>query len=156
MNPTLLPKKWLLATALLCVIACAPGDPPPSPRPSPPPAPVPSPPAIETPPAPAPPVVETPPAPKPVRRKKYPVLYLEPDHFPEAPPELRQGLTEHGCRIPQTYDAEMAGLEYEPEFEQTPEPPPIFLEGLEDGLAGKGSSIRYWHNCQWITLQGGD
>ena len=32
------------------------------------------------------------------------VLYLEPDAFPEAPPELRKALAELGCQIPQTAD----------------------------------------------------
>jgi hypothetical protein len=222
MNPTMLPKKWLLATTILYVIACSPGDPPPSPRPSPPPAPVPSPPGAEE------PVLELPIPKPPPPYIPSPVLYLEPDQFPEAPPELRQALTELGCGIPQVLDPPesvqtelyqdnlVSGhfkstgelhwavlcsrnkettlllfdslgrleetldgpreddegsflwyvdatdrehiLEDHASFggKDTPEPPPIFLEGLEDGLAGKASSIRYWHDCQWIELQGGD
>lgn len=35
-------------------------------------------------------------------------------------------------------------------------PPPIFHEGVESGFSEKASSIYYWHECQWIELQGGD
>lgn len=38
----------------------------------------------------------------------------------------------------------------------TPAPPPIFHEGLESGVSEKASLIYYWHECQWIELQGGD
>ena len=183
---------------------------------------------------PSPPVAEPVPLPAPrkVDPRAYvprPILYLEPDHFPEAPPELRRALDERGCRIPQIYDPE-----YPPEIETelyqgnlvsghfkstaelhwavlcsvdkqtsllvfdssgrledtlggpsedydggfiwyvdeadrehiledhanfgygTLKPPPIFHEGVEEGIVGKGSWIHYWHDCQWIGLQGGD
>ena len=33
---------------------------------------------------------------------------------------------------------------------------PILLEGIEDSFVDKGSSIWYWHDCQWIELTGFD
>ncbi len=66
---------------------------------------------------PTPPIVEPPPSYGPARRKEGSVvLYLDPDQFPEAPPELRQALKERGCGIPQVYDPEIFGSN--PEFEQ--------------------------------------
>lgn len=223
-----LTRKAALVPALLGLVACSTSELPPSPEPKPEPLPVvakPAPPPMRQY---EPPPGMTAPQPEPVFPRME-ILYLEPDAFPEAPPELRKALDELGCRIPQTADPEapptdeyfsqdnlvsghfkstaelhwavfcsrngetalllfdsqgrledqledprgdgeggyldyidVADREHILEDHEsfgggdTPEPPPILLEGVESGVAGKGSSIYYWHDCQWLQLQGGD
>jgi hypothetical protein len=37
-----------------------------------------------------------------------------------------------------------------------PEPPPIDHEGINNAFVGKSSVVRYWHEGEWLKLQGAD
>ncbi len=37
-----------------------------------------------------------------------------------------------------------------------PKPPPIDHEGIDSAFVGKGSTILYWHNGEWLHLPGAD
>jgi hypothetical protein len=36
------------------------------------------------------------------------------------------------------------------------EPPPIDHEGINNAFVGKFSVVRYWHEGEWLKLQGAD
>ena len=37
-----------------------------------------------------------------------------------------------------------------------PKPPPLDHDGIEDAFIEKGSSVLYWYQGRWLTLQGSD
>jgi hypothetical protein len=45
---------------------------------------------------------------------------------------------------------------YEAFDEPGPEPSPLSHDGIEDTFVGKASTIKYWHEDQWLELQGAD
>ena len=54
------------------------------------------------------------------------------------------------------YTASPERIRYYQRSFNAPEPPPLDHDGVDIAAVGKASSIRYLHNGEWLTLQGGD